>query len=170
MSENRCLMCGEVVPEGRMVCPRCEAKALNDKQPRSYSFTIHGEPATKKNSAQIVVNPNTGRPFITPSKRYKQWASYCKKYILSWKNKPESPINYPVILTYTFHMPTRRAVDDLNLSEAMDDILTECGILRDDCRDIVVGHDGTRVYYDKENPRVCILITEVPNYKQWKEW
>ena len=25
--ENRCVCCGEIIPEGRMVCPKCEAKA-----------------------------------------------------------------------------------------------------------------------------------------------
>ena len=24
MSEERCVMCGEVIPEGRMICPKCE--------------------------------------------------------------------------------------------------------------------------------------------------
>ena len=37
MSENRCVCCGESVPEGRMVCPVCENKVrrnrnMNDKQ------------------------------------------------------------------------------------------------------------------------------------------
>lgn len=26
MSEDRCICCGEIVPEGRMVCPNCMAK------------------------------------------------------------------------------------------------------------------------------------------------
>lgn len=26
-SEERCVMCGETIPEGRMVCPDCERKA-----------------------------------------------------------------------------------------------------------------------------------------------
>lgn len=25
MMEDRCICCGEVIPEGRMVCPNCEA-------------------------------------------------------------------------------------------------------------------------------------------------
>jgi len=29
MSENRCVMCGEIIPEGRQVCLRCEVK-IND--------------------------------------------------------------------------------------------------------------------------------------------
>lgn len=26
-NENRCVCCGAVIPEGRMVCPACERKA-----------------------------------------------------------------------------------------------------------------------------------------------
>ena len=31
MSEERCVCCGKVVPEGRMVCPDCEKKAEEGK-------------------------------------------------------------------------------------------------------------------------------------------
>lgn len=27
MGENRCVCCGEIIPEGRQVCPSCEAAA-----------------------------------------------------------------------------------------------------------------------------------------------
>lgn len=30
-SVDRCVSCGEVVPEGRMVCPQCEHKAKENK-------------------------------------------------------------------------------------------------------------------------------------------
>lgn len=26
MSDNKCIFCGEIVPEGRQVCPICESK------------------------------------------------------------------------------------------------------------------------------------------------
>ena len=29
MDQNRCICCGDIVPEGRMVCPRCENAATN---------------------------------------------------------------------------------------------------------------------------------------------
>lgn len=29
MNEDRCVCCGAVIPEGRMVCPICERKANN---------------------------------------------------------------------------------------------------------------------------------------------
>lgn len=31
MAENRCVCCGEIVPEGRQVCPTCEARASAPK-------------------------------------------------------------------------------------------------------------------------------------------
>ena len=32
-SEERCVMCGDIIPEGRMVCPRCERAA--SEQPKT---------------------------------------------------------------------------------------------------------------------------------------
>lgn len=29
--EDRCVMCGEVIPEGRMVCPSCEKNILKQE-------------------------------------------------------------------------------------------------------------------------------------------
>ncbi len=28
VTENRCVCCGEIIPEGRMVCPTCERKVM----------------------------------------------------------------------------------------------------------------------------------------------
>lgn len=33
-SEDHCVMCGQVIPEGRMVCPACEVKANEIKPPQ----------------------------------------------------------------------------------------------------------------------------------------
>lgn len=33
MSEDRCICCGEIVPEGRMVCPNCEKKTEKKRDP-----------------------------------------------------------------------------------------------------------------------------------------
>lgn len=35
MSDNRCIFCGEIIPEGMIVCPTCERKAMNGKLTRS---------------------------------------------------------------------------------------------------------------------------------------
>ena len=31
MAENRCVCCGEIIPEGRMVCPMCERRAEQER-------------------------------------------------------------------------------------------------------------------------------------------
>lgn len=68
-------------------------------------------------------------------------------------------INQPVNLKCVYYMQTRRRVDLLNLLEATCDILVDAGVLEDDNCKIVVSHDGSRVLYDKSNPRVEIEIT-----------
>jgi Holliday junction resolvase RusA-like endonuclease len=60
-------------------------------------------------------------------------------------------------------MCTNRRVDLCNLLEASCDILVDAGILADDNSKIVVAHDGSRVRYDKQNPRVEIEIERVEN-------
>lgn len=166
MAEDRCICCGEIIPEGRLTCPICEAKA---DMVRQYKFTIYGSPKTKKNSSQIVMNPKTHRPFITPSKAYKDYCKECIKQIRTWVGRPTEPIDYPVRVTYLFYKETKRLCDDLNHSAAMDDILVQAGILADDNRDIIESHDGTRVLYDKSNPRVEITLTEMKGWEQWRK-
>ena len=128
-------------------------------------LTILGNPITKKNSFQMARNSKTGAMFPVQSKAYKGYQTIALKQL---KKLKIDPITTPVNVCYRFYMQTRRPVDGLNLSEALDDILVKAGILLDDNRDIVAGHDGTVVLHDKENPRVEITITEVPNYEQWK--
>ena len=57
-------------------------------------------------------------------------------------------------------MPTRRRVDLVNLLEATCDILVHYGMLKDDNSGVVVSHDGSRVRWDKEHPRVEITLEE----------
>ena len=121
-------------------------------------IVVPGQPVTKKNSQQILVNKKTGRPFVSPSKQYKQYKSACAEYL---SEIVDTPIDYPVQVTCVYYMPTRRRVDLTNLMEATHDILVDYGILEDDNCRIVQSVDGSRVDYDKDNPRVDITITKV---------
>ncbi len=47
------------------------------------TYTIKLPPVTKKNSQQILTNRATGRPFIMPSAKYKQY-----EYEAAWFLKP----------------------------------------------------------------------------------
>lgn len=120
-------------------------------------FTIPGRPITKKNHQKIAFNKKTGRIFITQSDKYKQYEKDAGYFIpVKWKM-----INTPVNIKCLYYMPTHGKVDLTNLLEATDDILVKYGVIQDDNSTILVSHDGSRVLYDKENPRVEIEIEEV---------
>lgn len=110
------------------------------------------EARTKKNSQRIVLIHN--RPIIIPSEKYKKYEKECKPYIPTL----DTPIDYPINLKCSYYMSTRRRIDLVNLLEATNDILVKYNVLSDDNSNIVVSHDGSRVYYDKENPRCIIEI------------
>lgn len=120
-------------------------------------YVIELPPITKKNSQQILINRKTGRPFIMPSKKYKEYESMALYYLYKRAGMPlEGPLNVKVM----FYMPTRRKTDLTNLLEAVDDILVKAGIVVDDNYSVIASHDGSRCYYDKENPRTEIYITD----------
>ena len=119
-------------------------------------YTIKLPPITKKNSQRILTNKATGRPFIMPSAKYREYEQTAGWYL---KPRPAEPIAEPVNVQCVFYMPTRRMVDLTNLLEAACDVLVHCGVLADDNSRIVVSHDGSRVAYDKDNPRTEITIT-----------
>lgn len=121
-------------------------------------FNIPLEPISKKNSQRILLNPRTRKPFIMPSEKYKQYERDAAHF-LSMVNVWDAPIKAPVNIKCEFYMKTRRRVDLTNLLEAIDDILVKYGVLEDDNYNIIVSHDGSRVYYDKENPRTVVEIT-----------
>ena len=70
------------------------------------------------------------------------------------------PIDFPVNVTCIFYMPTRRACDLTNLLEAIDDVMVKAGLLKDDNYNIIASHDGSRVLYDKANPRTEVIISK----------
>ena len=77
------------------------------------------------------------------------------------KNKITEPIGQPVNLKCVYFRGDKRRCDLLNLLNATADLLVEAGILEDDNYNIVISTDGSRVFYDKENPRTEIEIKEV---------
>lgn len=121
-------------------------------------YTIKLAPITKKNSQQILTNPKTGRPFIMPSKKFKE---YERDAVWFLKPMPPRPIECRVNIKCLFYLPTRRRTDLTNLLEAVDDLLVHAGIIADDHYGIVEAHDGSRCFVDKDNPRTEITITRI---------
>ena len=112
-------------------------------------------PYTKKNHQEIHWRRTGGnkRPFVVPSKQYRAYANDCAMFL------KDLGIDRPVNVCAHYYMPTRRIVDLNNLHSALMDILVENGLLKDDNSRIVASTDGSRVFYDKENPRTEVLIT-----------
>lgn len=117
-------------------------------------FDIKIAPRTKKNSQRIVVV--RGRPMIIPSKLYKDYEKDCKPYIPNVET-----IDYPINLKCIYYMPTKRRVDLCNLLEATCDMLVFYKVLADDNSKIVYSHNGSKVLYDKNNPRTEIEIERI---------
>ena len=116
-------------------------------------FTIPITPRTKKNSQQIIMI--NGRPRIIPSKAYKQYEKDCQPFMPKIKS-----INEPVNVQAIYYMPTRRQVDLCNLHEALCDVMVRYGVVTDDNYKIIASMDGSRVEYDKTNPRTEVIITK----------
>ena len=119
-------------------------------------ITIPLPPVTKKNSQRIVVVRN--RPMILPSQKYKDYERDAMPALLPYRKGYTGPVN----LRCLYYMPTRRRVDLCNLLEATCDLLVHHGVLADDNSAVVTSHDGSRVLYDKDNPRTEIFLEEVP--------
>lgn len=120
------------------------------------NFVIPLPPITKKNSQRILINYKTGNPFIVPSKKFKEYEDAAL-----WFVPRRSTIDCAVNVKCLFYMSTKRRVDLTNLLEAIDDILVKARLLEDDSYLVIEGHDGSRVFYCKENPRTEVYITRM---------
>lgn len=126
------------------------------------SFTLYGNPASKKNSMQVGRNKYTGHTFVSQNVRYKEYEKDCIKQI---KFNPAlmkiEPISQSVNIKCLYYRDSNRRCDLPNLINATLDILVKANILIDDNFKIVAGLDGSRILVDKDNPRTEIFITEL---------
>lgn len=131
------------------------------KQAPLWAATLYGDPRTKKNSMRIAGGkakcPRCGKPvkqWLVQSAQHDSFTREASRQIIP----PERPIDRPVSCRYVFYTQTRRKVDGLNLEATIDDLLVRCHVLADDNSRIVIDHDGSRVRYDPDRPRVEITI------------
>jgi Holliday junction resolvase RusA-like endonuclease len=137
-----------------------------------YQSLIPLNPKTKKNNQDIMFRSSlkggfykktvygfkyVGIPFISQNNRYKQYENDAGWFL----KKIPKPISEPVNVKCIFYREDETRCDLTNLLEAIDDILVHYKILKDDNFKIIVGHDGSRVYVDREHPRTEIEITSM---------
>lgn len=120
-------------------------------------FTIPLNPTTKKNSQNIYVNKRTGKPFVSQSDKYKEYEKMAGYFMPRVDNPIDSPVNVKAL----YYRDSHRVVDLNGLNQCLHDVLIKYGVIADDNFKIVAGTDGSRVLYDKENPRTEVTITKM---------
>jgi hypothetical protein len=125
-------------------------------------YVIQLDPRTKKNHMSICGTgpkcPKCGKrkkQFVRQGRAHDKFAFDAARFLTP---RPKETISDEVHLVYKLYMQTRRRVDDLNLFASLDDILVQEKILADDSIRYIRNRDGSRVFYDKENPRAEIYI------------
>ena len=119
-----------------------------------YSAMIPLNPRTKKNDQRIIRNQKTKSLMIIQGPKYLQYEKEAGWFL----RKPPVSISQPVNIKVLFYRDSERKCDLTNLLEAIDDILVKYGIIQDDNFKIIAGHDGSRVYVDRVEPRTEIYI------------
>jgi len=133
-----------------------------------FTFTILGRPAVLKNSKQLVTV--RGKPRLIPNAHAGKWAKRAIKDVAAqWPFGEPIPDRVEIeasIVTYA-HDKRKRDLDN-SLSGPLDILMPPktgaagkvkqpgAGILTDDSQ--VKSLDGSRLRYDKDNPRVEITI------------
>ena len=146
-----------------------------DKEQKLIKIVINIPPVTKKNHGRIISYGKTcpqckKKEYVKliPSKQYSEYEAQVKSYIeLINKNKP---INYPINLKCLFYRKANYKSDLTGYLQAIQDVLVSSNIIEDDNCNIVVSTDGSRVLYDKNNPRTEIEIKQIISIQKKFLW
>ena len=107
-----------------------DLKKLEDKK-LICSFTIFGQPATKKNSSRIIYAG--GRPRVIPSKQYMTYEKSCQPSCEeAWKNKGNDPINFGISIRIKVWISRWQIPDHVGILQSLGDILQHWKVISDD--------------------------------------
>jgi Holliday junction resolvase RusA-like endonuclease len=104
----------------------------------------------------VFPNKRTGKKVVVYSQAYESWKNDALRILGQFKYRLK--INFPIILQCHFYVDNKKIRDLSNMYEGIADCLVSAGVLADDNCAIVSGHDGSRIFYDKRNPRTDITI------------
>ena len=122
-----------------------------------FQVKINGRARTKKNSKQIFRGKN-GRPFITSSNQFKQWAIYAGLFIRR-ANNLISPIDKPCNLTVKCYYKNHQHEQDLeNVIASIADVLEDNGVIKND--KLFYSYDNSRKIFDSESEYLEIIISD----------
>ena len=127
-----------------------------------FKYTIYGDCASKKNNKRIVLNRKTNKPMVISSKKAIKWYTNAIKQMQIdhvKKHKFNDKLNAKILI---YRKDKRGGPGDLNnFIQAPLDLLVSYGVIEDDNRNIIYSTDGSRLLYDKENPRVEVELSLV---------
>jgi len=128
-------------------------------------FTIRGAPVTKSNH-QRIFRGKTGRPFVAQSAPYVSWEKSAIEQIMFRKDWRDGimPAKAPVWLRATFYRE-RRTGDLGNYLKALCDVVERAGLVANDR--LIECFDGSRIAWDKDNPRVEFELSPFSEAVQW---
>ncbi len=122
-------------------------------------LVIHGNVKAKKNNKTMALNRKTGKMFPMTDKATQE---YIKDAIIQLKEQFEGYkiTNYPILIQMVFFYPTHHRKDIDNSASTILDCMKTAGVIEDDDVDHV-----NELYcffggYDKDNPRVEILLED----------
>lgn len=123
-------------------------------------FQINEETPSKKNSRIVLANGKN-----IPSARHMKWHKEAKNTV-QWQAILQAegseftlPIEEEVKIKLTFVHGDKRRRDSDNGTSSIFDLLTDCGVLKDDCWNII-RHFEVFNEYDKNAPRCIIEISK----------
>lgn len=120
---------------------------------------VHGNVKAKKNNKRVMYNAKTHKPFIMTDKTT---TDYINDAIKQLKEQFEGYkiTEYPIVVQMTMYYPTKHRKDLDNSMSTILDCMKTAGIIEDDdvlhVNEMYVCFGG----YDKEDPRVEILLED----------
>lgn len=127
---------------------------------KCLNFTMPFKAVTKKNHSNIITLKN-GRKILLPSKQYIAFEKEVCKYVKAKFGTSFNPIDFPINVKATYYQDSNRKADLCNYHAALHDSLVKAGLIIDDNFKIIASTDGSRVYVDKNNPRIEVEITRL---------
>lgn len=128
---------------------------------KRVEFTIKTAPRTKKNSQVLKYNSKEKKVVAIPSKAYRDYERKAEPYMTDILKLQLMALKPPFNVKALFYMDTRRRVDLVNLEQALCDLLVHYRMIPDDNSGIIKAMDGSRVLYDKDDPRTEVTIEEM---------
>lgn len=130
---------------------------MNDDNQNEIKLVIEGNPRPKKNNMRPAKRKN-GTFCLIQSQNYLDFADLARPQLAA-QFAGQKTIDYACNVKLIYYRSDKRRTDLVNLQNATLDLLVNANVLADDNYKIVQSCDGSRVYYDKDNPRTEIYIT-----------